>query len=163
MDSEEDRIHSLSPVYGAPATCKHCSAGWGQRRSQAGCPCPFGGDFPRRGSFPDITSELRPSGGCRAGPGKRTARAGAGCAEWERWGWRNPRRGQEAASHGIRGGLECREHLERQDHRDSPAGPWTSPDLKPDSSRFQAHRHHPGAEGPRASRAVSDSASAKQG
>ena len=58
----------------------------GTEMSQAGWPCLSGGVFPRRGSFPDITSELRPSG-------KRTARAEAGCSERERWGWRNPWRG----------------------------------------------------------------------
>lgn len=58
----------------------------GTERSQAGWPCLSGGVFPRRGSFPDITSEPRPSG-------KRTARVEAGCAERERWRWRDPRRG----------------------------------------------------------------------
>ena len=87
----------------AGTACQLCllstSYGWallhalGIEETPAGCPCPFRGDFPRGGSFPDLMPELRPSTGCRAGPRKGIARVGAGCAEWEMWGCGDLRRG----------------------------------------------------------------------
>lgn len=126
--------------------CTGIAPGIGDRKEARQAFPIFGGDFPRRGSFPDVTSELRSSTEHRAGAGKATAHArGKKMSEvcrgkshvasgtqiqsiemgqersTERTGGRAS---HEAASCGIRNGLEGGSTLgEGSPDRDSPTGP----------------------------------------